>query len=59
LGWEAVLLGAEEVFFRSGSHPVHDRLKEKGSRTMELKELAREYGGANCFGSLFVPPMAD
>ena len=36
---EAVLLSAEKIFFRTGSHPVHDWLKDKGKRLVCFDKL--------------------
>ena len=36
---EAALLGAERIFFRTGSHPVHDWLKEKGKHVVCFDKL--------------------
>ena len=36
---EAALLGAEKIFFRVGSHPVHDWLKEKGKHVVCFDRL--------------------
>ena len=36
---EAALLGAEKIFFRSGSHPAHDWLKEKGKHVVCFDKL--------------------
>ena len=36
---EAALLGAEKIFFRTGSHPVHDWLKEQGKHVVCFDKL--------------------
>ena len=36
---EAALLGAEKIFFRTGSHPVHDWLRGKGKHVVCFDKL--------------------